>query len=503
MSTILKKSILALIISFLFFSLASAEEKALSPTMQLGIGQFKHENYDEALVTFQEALKEEPKSSLAAYYLGLTYKNLQNYKDAILPLKDAVTYEPKIAGALIELIECLYQLNQLEEAKKWIAEAEKENIRLPQAAFLKGLVYMKDQKPDEAVAAFTRAKELDPSLAASCDYQLGIAYIMQKQFVSAKKIFKDIIIFNPSSTMGGLARQYLDAIERKEEATKPFKFNFNVGWQYDDNVTLKPDDSTITTSISGKSDSRQVYLASAEYNHSFNDTFSIRGLFQSYYSDQNKLDFYDMFNENFVIQPNVNLKNAFLSFPFSYNYVIVDSRAYLSSWSSSSVYNRMVGSVNMAQASFTYQKKDYRWSPSTASENRDGNNYAGSTGWFYFYAKNKGYLNARYTLNEEDTSGKNWDYYGNRGTLVALVPCFEKFNLTLSADALYQSFFNIHSTYNVKRKDQVYTFSALLAYTIFKDSEFQLQYTYINDKSNIEVYEYKRNIYGAGFNFKF
>jgi tetratricopeptide (TPR) repeat protein len=501
---ILKKSILALIISILFFSLALAEERPLSATMQKGIGQFKHENYDEALITFQQARKEESRSTIAAYYLGLTYKKIQNYKDAVKPLKDAVTQEPKIAGALLELIDCLYQLDELSEAKRWIAEAEKENVRPAQTAFMKGLVYLKDDQDDEAISAFKKAKELDPSMQQSCDYQLGIAYIKKKQLVDAKKIFKDTIVYNPASTMGGLARQYLDALQRKEEAEKPWKFNFNVGWQYDDNVTLKPDDSTITTSVSGKSDSREVYLASAEYNHSFNDTFSIRGLLQSYYSDQNKLNFYDMFNENIVIQPNVNLKNSFLSFPFNYNYIIVDKRAYLSSWSSSSIYNRMFGSVNMGQASFTYQRKDYRWSPSTDDEDRSGNNYATSLGWFYFFAKNKGYINARYTFNKEETNGNNWDYYGNRGTLVALIPMFTKFNLTLSADAFSERFLNNNTSYNnTKRKDTVYTFAAVLAYKILKDSEFQIQYTHVKDNCNIEVYQYDRNIYGAGFNFRF
>jgi len=499
----LKKAILSLLIVSLLCLPVFAQSNSLSSTMQRGIGQFKHENYEEALVTFQQACKEDPKSTVAAYYLGLTYKKTQNYKDSLQPLRDAVTNEPKIAGALMELIDSLYQMGELKEAKKWIAEAEIERIRPAQTAFIKGLVLIKGDQDDEAIAAFTKAKELEPELSQQSDYQIGIAYMKKKSFVDAKKIFKDTVVYNPSSAMGGLARQYLDALDRRDQVTKPFKFNFVAGWQYDDNVTLKPDDSAITTSVSGKSDSREVYAFNTEYNHTFNDTFSIRGLWQSYYSDQNKLNFYDMFSNNFIIQPNVNLKNSFLSFPFSYNYVYVDSRSYLSTWSSSTVYNRMFGKENMAQGSFTYQKKDYRWSPSTDDEDRNGNNFVGSFGWFLFYAKNLGYLNVRYTYNKEVTSGNNWDYYGNRGTITALIPMFTKFNLTLSADAFSQKFLNTNTGYLTKRKDAVYTFAAILSYKILKDSEFQLQYTRVKDNCNINVYEYERNIYGAGFNFRF
>jgi len=40
-----------------------------------------------------------------------------------------VTYSPKIKGALIELIDSLYQIDQLEEAKKWI-ETNKTQLKL-------------------------------------------------------------------------------------------------------------------------------------------------------------------------------------------------------------------------------------------------------------------------------------------------------------------------------------------------------------------------------------
>jgi tetratricopeptide (TPR) repeat protein len=178
-------------------SVSLAQEKTLSATMQKGIGQFKHENYDEALVTFQLACKEEPNSSFNSYYLGLTYKKLQDYKAAIEPLKAAVTNEPKIGQALIELIDCLYQLNELDEAKTWIAEAEKEFVHPAQAAFLKGLVLLKADDNDGAIKAFTDAKTLDKGMEQSCDYQIGIAYMKKKQFVDAKKIFKDTIVLIP------------------------------------------------------------------------------------------------------------------------------------------------------------------------------------------------------------------------------------------------------------------------------------------------------------------
>lgn len=103
--------IIIVIFSLSVFSIVhvseSAEEK-ISPELEKGIGQYKHENYDEALITLKKAREDYPQSSLAAYYLGLTYKQLQDYNQAISYLKDAVTFPPKIKGAMLELIDCLY-----------------------------------------------------------------------------------------------------------------------------------------------------------------------------------------------------------------------------------------------------------------------------------------------------------------------------------------------------------------------------------------------------------
>lgn len=82
-------------------SKATTEAKKINPTLEKGIGLYKHENYDEAIGVLKKARLEEPQSTLAAYYLGLTYKQTQDYNAAVPHLRDAITMSPKIIGALI------------------------------------------------------------------------------------------------------------------------------------------------------------------------------------------------------------------------------------------------------------------------------------------------------------------------------------------------------------------------------------------------------------------
>jgi len=109
----------------------------------------------------------------------------------------------------------------------------------------------------------------------------------------------------------------------------------------------------------------------------------------------------------------------------------------------------------------------------------------------------------RYGLNQEWTSGNNWEYMGNRVSATALFPVMDKLNVTVTGDAYLQDFENSHTVYHVYRKDRVYTISALSAYRFWKDCEAQLQYTHVKDDSNISIYGYSRNIYSAGVELKF
>src|SRR4030043_892382 len=138
----------------------------LSQTSSLskGIEEYKDENFEEALEILKKARKEDPASSLAAFYLGFTYKQLMNYKEASANFRDAVKLKPPIKEAVVELIEVLYNLDDLQEAKKWLDVAESENIKPAQTAFLKGLILLKGNNNLEAIKAFEKSKEIDRNL---------------------------------------------------------------------------------------------------------------------------------------------------------------------------------------------------------------------------------------------------------------------------------------------------------------------------------------------------
>ena len=72
-----------------------------------------------------------------------------------------------------------------------------------------------------------------------------------------------------------------------------------------------------------------------------------------------------------------------------------------------------------------------------------------------------------------------------------------------AVDYMRQDYSKTHNTYNKRRQDDIITLSNLLAYEVVKNTELQLQYTYVYDGASIGVFKYKKNVYGLGIKYRF
>jgi len=480
----------------------NAQEKE---KLDKAISLYQHQNYEEALVILKDLRDQYPGSSSAAYYLGITYKQMQDFVSAKPQLEAAATLNPPVSNAVIELIDLLYQMEDIEGAKKWIAKAEQESIAPGQTMFLKGLVLLKEQKdPEKALEAFDAAVKLDSSLAQTVKYYEAFAYVQLKNLKEARKVFRQVVLENPSGDLAAYANEYVDTISRREEAAKPLHVTATAGLQYDDNVILKPNDDTIASTAADQHDWRHVYTVQGDYNIKATDNIGMRVGGSYYYAKEFQLGFYDTMSTDITAQPAYYMENAMISFPAHYNNIRINDKRYLDIVGFGTLNNFMVNRTNMLQASFTHNRKYFSWPQIADNENRDSFEYVWALGWYKFFFKNMdGFVFARYAMNYEDAKGNNWTYLGNRLTMGATIPFWKIFKFNLVGDYFNQGFKKINSLYEKERYDNILTVSSLLAIEVFKNCEVQLQYTFVDDLSTIGVYKYTRNIYGAGVQYKF
>jgi hypothetical protein len=490
---------------FILPAFAVDEAPAEVNTLDKAVWLYEHENYEEALVPLQELRINEPQSPIIAYYLGMTLKQLQRYDEARPHLEAAAVCTPRINNAIPELIDLLYKLDKFDEAIKWIDKAEKDEISPAQITFMKGLILLKENKDiDTIIAAFDKAQSLDEQMAGVVKYYKGIAYMQAKDFSKANNVFKDVVIATPGQGLASYANEYMDTISRVEDAAKPFHGYAQALMQYDDNVVLMPGDDSAVSGISEKADWRQAYTAQCDYNIKFGEEAAIKPGYSFYYGKQSNLGFYDMTSHDVSLLTSFYQDKLAITFPVHYNYVTVNDKGYLSAIGVSNVNNLMIDRVNMAQFTFTYNRKIFLWQPNPADERRTSNEYILAGGWYRFFAKNKGVFNLSYVLNYDDTQGRDWRCLGNRLIAFSTIPIVpDRVNWTISADYYNEVFPKRNVVYDKDRYDNILTLSTLVAVTVFKNAEIILQYTYVDDCASIGIYKYTRSMYGAGMKYRF
>ena len=478
----------------------------ISSLIKKGMEEYKDESYEEAIETLEQARKEDPKQSVAAFFLGMAYKQTMDYEKALENLLDAANLDPRIKEALVEVVDVSMQLGKIEVAKKWIKVAEKENIFPAKIAFLKGLIFTEEGKNKQAAESFARAKSIDPNIAQAADIQIALSYMKDRRLNDAKKSFEAAIVNDPQSDLAGFARQYLDAVEQRLQLEKPFRFTVGVFGQYDDNMVLKPDDQAFATGITNE--------GSMVLNSSFRVNYVpvLQGpwLFSAQYAigsslhDKNRHT-HDSLSNSISITPGYNFGEFAFYLATSYNHALVRSpsyKGYSGSFSTGPLLRMAIKGNQLLEIFTGYTNTEYFQTPLAPEEERDASGYRSYISWLWLFKKNY-FLNVRFQADRQDTDGQNWDNSSFVFSVNYAMPIHENWRLQLSGQVNDQDYDHIHTVFGVKRKDTMFAFSGGFSWDLLKNSTLVTQYSRMRSDSNIGIYDYTRSMYTLGMEYRF
>ena len=167
---------------------------ALSPgetqaESMLGWAQMLHEDYDDALATFQKVPMKEPANSLARINVGY------------------ICLKKKIFG---EAIEHLSKAIRLDNDKKATLYAH----------FYLGLVYLQREMYEDAVTFFQKTLKLGPNLIEAY-YEVGRAFWFAGDQAQARQWWQDGFKANKFNPWGKRCQEMLEAVGRGEEPPRP------------------------------------------------------------------------------------------------------------------------------------------------------------------------------------------------------------------------------------------------------------------------------------------
>ena len=406
--------------------------------------------------------------------------------------------------------------------------AEKEDIFPARTAFLKGLVLSKENKNREAIEAFERAKKLDPTISQSAEFQIALCYLRDRKLDKAKERFKTTVLQDPLSDLAGFARQYQDMVEKRMYLERPLRLTIGILGSYDTNMVQKPIEAAAIGYVTDEkvatlqSSVRLDYVPMLEGPYLFNAQYA----FASNVNEKHTHS-HDSMANTFSVSPGYNFGRFAVNLTASYTNVLLrtdpdvspppDSdpgyKRYLDYITYGPTFRVLITQNNILELFAGYDKKEYfSQSMLRPEENRDSVGPRAYVSWIWLWRENT-FLNLRYDFNKEHADGIAWENEGNRFTFNASIPVLPAdmvkkvgpLNLQLTGSAYLQDY-KYEVDYGIKRatrKDKIYTGSVGLTWEFWKYANFVLQYTRTRSDSNVLLYDYKRNLYTAGLEFRF
>lgn len=484
--------------------------------LQRGIREYRMDLYEEAIETLTEARRLLPRSSLAAFMLGMAYKQTMEYREALPHFQDAVTLEPRIREALPELINTHYRLGNLEEAKRWITFAEQEDVLPATVSFLKGLVLQKEGRHLESVEAFERAKELDPKVTQSADFQIGLSYMMARKLREASERFQAAVVADPATDLGTYARRYQELVDQRLFLERPLRFTLGLFGRMDSNVISKPEDSAVAGGITNESSLafapsfRVDYVPRLEGRKLFNASYSLGTVFL----DRNAST-HNMIGNTLSLNPGYRFERSALNFNVTYGHYMLGGRRYMETLSAGPLYRYLLNTTTIVEVFAGYAVNNYFQPvvPPDFENDRDSEGIRAYVSWVWLFARDS-FFNARYEFTDENADGLRYDNRGHRFSLNTIFPVADDVKFQASIGYLLRDFSYTlpypeplagggFAIVDKKRKDNQYSLSLGLTWEATRQLNAIIQYSGLRNRSNDVLNTYTRHIVTTGIEYKF
>lgn len=475
----------------------------------------QQENYDEALADLTQAWEKGAHTLEKAFLLGQVHRLMLNYPKAKENLEQALELKPDFHPAQLMLADTLLSLDKTKEALPILKQLQAAGFEPGQTNFLLGIAASKEGQYREALDYFRKAQE-DPKMAQEATFQASLALAALNRFAEAQKSMQQSITLNPQSQTADFAQRYMGIMAERAEQLRPFHIAVSAGYDFDSNVSVSPSEPGQVTTISGKGDSVFTQTLMTEYTLLPAGPFSIVSRYSYFQNFHPRVRGFDIMSHYVTLMPTYGFKNGRFWLPFGYNYLDLQSDKYYTGFLLTPTYLHLLTPRIGLEVGAKFNRQYYVSPVFIPQDDRSSKAYGGSLGLFYFFKKQKGFLQARISYEHNATTGSNWDSSTYRLLLAFLWPITEKFKYNIFLDLALQPFdhvfFNGATVGNIqgapllpqpKRYDEILILGMQGTYEFLKGLEFGVHWYFIRDNSNVALYDYNRHIVGCQIGYRY
>lgn len=484
--------------AFLFFAVMAYAEEIGVAYYDLGVFAYESGDYDDAEKNLKKAIELNPDNPFYNHYLGKTYLNMERYDEAIKHLTHAWSVNPDITGLKYDLAFGYSKMESYSKAADLFEQLVQEDPSNVLAYYHGGISLYKKKQYGRALDYFLKASEMSPSMEINGTYYAGICYLKMGDYEKAAEKLEYVRDNTSSESLKEHSIQWLEAIEKQKEALKPYILFAKIGYQYDDNVNFGPLDEDI---LSNKDDFLATAYLTGRYNFVNQKDLKLSAGYNHYQTLHNKLKEYDLVEST----PNLYVKYLFNPYTFRlgylYSYYWVDYERYIRR-------HRFIPEIiwKINEDFLTRLKYSFYDNEHFQDDDRDGDNHEVLLLLDYHRRYFEKEINLVGEIGYEDNNASHPDEDYGRVKVKARLYFTGPWQLSFKLTGKYEdkTYDNTDSVFAKKREDNRYEGSVLISHRFYYDFlNIQAEYKYISNYSNIDLYEYTKNVTALFLTFKY
>lgn len=493
----------------------SAIVLAAATPMQQALDHFARENYEEALALFlqvkadvtrpapkrsgaiglellgQENLPMSKEKAEVLRFLGLCYFNLTRYAEASGYLKDVRATFPRDESLLFALAEI-----ELVEGKPGRSLEHVRNLRQmvsykPEVRYLEGRAYASLHQDYDAAESFQAAIELSPNARQLVGLELAQAYVRTGRIDNARTLLENAIEEEPAAFNSRKFRLLLAQLKRIK---KPFVAQVGVRLESDSNVILEPSGVDVATSAEDKADTRITLIGDVMYQQSLSKNWTLYHEGHLYNSNHQQLSEFDQLQLDYIFSPGYSGNHWGYRLPLEISWSQLNGAAHRNAFAfTPGVYKQLDDDLTL---SLYGQTVSAEYDEDVADvENRSGS-YTGVGGFALWYFNDRD-AELRFIIDSgtNATDGSNWERSETNLYLNTAFQVTPEMKASIGVQTASHDYANTHTTYLEKRSDSSTKWFASYAYLLKREWEFQARISSVKWESNIDVYNYERNVF--------
>lgn len=486
-----------------------------------GLIPFEAKNWEAAYRLFEQAVAADPSDALARYYQGLAAARLGLWNVALQDVESAIQLQPGIPRAAFDLGIIHFELGEYQAAEKWFDEASRQPCcRFTGLLFLGLTRYRLGDYP--GALEFFQAAEQSPAVRPTALYYSALALLEQGEREKALSLLTNLKEESPDTEVGRVAAQYV-AQARAERGPgvgggpglpRPWSLYVTGGFEYDSNVVLAPNDETIkvTRGISDESDGLFRIGLGGRYQVTRVEPISLRLGYDFSQSVHFELTEYDLQGHQLRAEISSPVGGVEVGAIAAYEFYALDYRSYLQRGIGSPWVTFFEGERAATRLYYSLRGSDYLRDP--FEPYLDSINHAFGVRQTYAFSGANGILGATYQLDYEDPvsdDGAEFEYLGNQLEVGYTRPIRNWANASVAYLFRLEDYDSVNSRTGTelqpggtrRRHDHQHQFALRLERPFASHWTAALFYVGVINGSNIEPFEYDRNVVGLNLAYRF